>query len=98
MAYFALCTFDLKNASYQDYQNAYSDLERIGLKRVIVAENGKNVIIPTTTVSGEFNSQSSTAVRDHVCDQVQVAFHARGFTSEVFVVAAGDWAWGGRTT
>ena len=97
MAYFALCTFDLKNASHQDYQNAYADLERIGLKRVIVAGSG-NVVIPTTTVAGEFNSQSATVVRDHVCDQVQAAFRARHFTSELFVVAAGDWAWGGRTT
>lgn len=98
MTYFALCTFDLKNASYQDYQNAYADLERIGLKRVIVADHGTNVVIPTTTVAGQFDSQSVAGVRDHVCDQVQAAFKARGFKSEIFVLAAGDWAWGGRTT
>ena len=28
MSYFVLCTFDLKDASYQDYQNAYADLEK----------------------------------------------------------------------
>jgi hypothetical protein len=98
MAYFALCTFDLKNASSQDYQNAYADLERLGFKRVVVADNSNNVVIPTTTVAGEFNSSSAAAVRAHLCDQVQAAFRARRFTSEIFVLAAGDWAWGGRTT
>ena len=38
MSYFVLCTFDLKDASRQDYQNAYADLEKVGLKRVVVSD------------------------------------------------------------
>jgi hypothetical protein len=49
MSFFVLCTFDLKNANRQDYENAYADLEELGLKRVIVGDQGGKVVIPTTT-------------------------------------------------
>src|SRR5438067_1910015 len=98
MSYFVLCTFDLKNASRQDYENAYADLEMIGLKKVIVSGRGSKVVIPTTTVAGTFTGNSAGDVRDYVCDKVQGAFKARRFSSEIFVVVGGDWAWGGRTT
>jgi hypothetical protein len=48
MAYRVTCTFDLKNATRQDYENAYGDLEKIGLKKVVVANDGSKVIAPTT--------------------------------------------------
>lgn len=38
MSYLAFCTFDLKNASSQDYKNAYADLEEIGLTKVQKSE------------------------------------------------------------
>ena len=98
MSYMAFCTFDLKNASRQDYDNAYADLKKIGLERVRVADNGNKVVIPTTSVMGEFNGESAPAVRDYVRSQIKSAFQARGFTSEIFVLVGGDWAWGATTT
>jgi hypothetical protein len=98
VSYFVICTFDLKNATRSDYEAAYSDLEKIGLTKVIVADGGRKVIIPTTTAGGAFTGTSAASVRDHVCDKVQQAFKARRFSSEIFVVVGGDWAWGGRTT
>lgn len=98
MAYLVVCTFDLKNATYQDYLNAYADLERIGLKKVIIGDAGKQVVAPTTTTAGEFNGQSALTVRDYVLTQIRAAFASRGFSSEIFVVAGGDWAWGANTT
>lgn len=98
MSYFVVCTFDLKNATQSDYQNAYSDLEKIGLAEVIISDGGGKVIIPTTATAGTFNGVSAASVRDHVCDEVQQAFAARRFSSEIFIAVGGDWAWGGRTT
>jgi len=98
MSYFVFCTFDLKNATASDYKDAYADLETLGLKKVIVSGQNTNVVIPTTSVAGTFEGASASAVRDTLCDRVQQAFKARRFSSEIFVVVGGDWAWGGRTT
>lgn len=98
MAYLVFCTFDLKNGSSQDYQNAYADLEQLGLKKVQKSDGGGDVVIPTTSVMGTFNGNSAGAVRDDVRNWVKKAFSARRFKSELFVVVGGDWAWGAGTT
>lgn len=98
MTYLAFCTFDLKNATSTDYQNAYADLDRIGLKKVHKSNQGSDVVIPTTAAMGEFNGTSAASVRDHVRSQVKAAFAARRFKSEIFVVVGGDWTWGTETT
>jgi len=98
MGYIVFCTFDLKNASSQDYQNAYSDLQNIGLSQIQTSSTGSKVVIPTTSVMGEFTGVSRDAVRDDLRSRVKAAFTARKFTSEIFVVVGGDWAWGGATT
>jgi hypothetical protein len=98
MSYLAFCTFDLKNASAQDYQNAYSDLENIGLKKVAVTSQGNKVVIPTTAVMGEFNGNDASSVCTDIRNRVQSAFNSRGFKSEIFVVVGGSWAWAPGTT
>lgn len=98
MAYLVFCTFDLKNATSKDYENAYVDLAQLGLRKVVKSDQGHDVVIPTTAAMGTFNGDSAAVVRTDICDRVQAAFRARRFTSEVFVVVGGDWAWGGRTT
>ena len=98
MSYIVFCTFDLANASRLDYQNAYADLEELGLSRIVVASNGNEVVIPTTSVIGKFNGESAANVRDDLRNRVKAAFSARGFDSEIFVLAAGDWTWGAATT
>ncbi len=98
MSYFVVCTFDLKDASYQDYQNAYADLEGIGLKKVVVYGENEKYIMPTTTVAGTFTGTSVVTVRDYVRERVKTAFAARRFSSEIFVVVASDATWGAETT
>ncbi|MQT28446.1 hypothetical protein GHN41_22880 [Pseudomonas helleri] len=63
MSYLVYCTFDLKNASAKDYENAYADLQRIGLAKVVKADEGPQVVIPTTSTMGFFNGASAAAVR-----------------------------------
>ena len=98
MSYFVFCTFDLKSASSEDYQNAYADLEKMGLKKVMVSSQNSKVVIPTTSVAGEFNGTSAGSVRDDLVNRVQKAFAGRRFSSEIFLVVGGDWAWGSKTT
>jgi len=98
VSYLAICTFDLKNATYQDYQAAYTALEAVGLGKVIIPTGGGEVVMPTTTTAGEFNGASATDVRDYVREQVRQAFAARPFSSEIFVAVGGDWAWGAANT
>jgi len=98
MSYFVICTFDLKNASWTDYQTAYADLANIGLHKTVVSGQGTNVVAPTTMTMGEFDGTDSASICDHVRNRVQAAFRARHFSSEIFVVVAGNWAWGASTT
>jgi hypothetical protein len=98
MSYIVFCTFDLKNASAADYQNAYADLDAIGLKRVHVGGDGTKAVIPTTSAMGYFNGASAAAVRDDIRQRVKSAFQARRFKSEIFVVVGADGTWGATTT
>jgi hypothetical protein len=97
MSYGVFCTFDLKNASSKDYDNAYSDLAKIGLKKVVAGTNN-NVVIPTTSVTGTFTGTSASSVRDYVRQKVADAFKARGFKSEIFVFVGDNTTWGSTTT
>lgn len=99
VTFLAFCTFDLKGASTQDYQNAYADLGKMGLAKVVKADNGNNIVVPTTAVMGSFNGTSAAQVRADLQSRVQAAFNVRRFKSEIFVSVGGnDWAWGAATT
>lgn len=98
MSYFAVCSFDLKNATSEDYENAYADLARIGFSKTLISNQGNKITLPTTTCAGEFTGTSASAVRDDLRDKVKKAFAARGFTSEIFISVGGDWAWGYAST
>ena len=98
MSYLVFCTFDLKNATSQDYTNAYDDLKAIGLKRVVTGSNYSQVVIPTTAAMGEFNGNSATSVRDAVSQKVTTAFQRRGFKSEIFIIVGSNGTWASRTT
>lgn len=98
MSYLVYCTFDLKNATSRDYDNAYADLQSIGLAKVVKGDGDKHVVIPTTSTMGYFTGASAGAVRDSIRSSVKSAFAARGLKSEIFVIVGGDWAWGAETT
>lgn len=98
MSYFVACTFDLENATRADYEAVYADLARLGLHKTVVSGQGKEVVAPTTMTMGEFNGADAASVRDYVRSEVQGAFRARHFSSEIFVVVAGNWAWGAGST
>lgn len=96
-SYFATCTFDLKNGSQQDYQNAYADLAKLGFATVVVGGNGNKITLPTTTTAGEFTGTDAVTTRENLTGSVEEAFTARKFTYELFITVGGDWTWGYRT-
>lgn len=98
MSYLVFCTFDLKGATSGDYQNAYADLEKLGLRKIQKSDQGGDIVIPTTSVMGEFNGATAASVRTDIRAKVQAVFNTRRFKSEIFVVVGGDWAWGSGTT
>lgn len=99
MSLLVMCTFDLKGASSSDYQNAYSDLAKIGLKQVHATSAGGQAVIPTTAAMGSFNGPNASTVVETVRNSVQAAFKARRLKSELFLTAGGaDWAWVPATT
>ncbi len=98
MSYLVFVTFDLKNASSEDYKNAYADLDKLGLKRVHKNGRGGNDVIPTTAVMGFFDGTGASKVCEDIRDRVLAAFDARKFKSEIFLVSGGDWAWVASTT
>lgn len=98
MSYFVVCLFDLKDATYEDYVNAYSDLAKIGFSKVLTSNEGKKITLPTTTTAGEFNGVNSDAVADDLIARVRSSFALRGFRSEIFLSVGNDWRWRHHTT
>lgn len=98
MSYLVFVTFDLKNASAQDYQHAYADVKALGLEKIHKNTSGGNDVIPTTAAMGFFDGKDAGAVCTDIRDRVKKAFQARRFKSELFVVTGGDWAWVAATT
>ncbi|EGQ9158495.1 hypothetical protein NMT03_000791 [Vibrio alginolyticus] len=96
MSYFVLCSFDLRNATSEDYEAAYSELAALGLQRTLRADNGNNVSLPNTTVAGIHNGTSTSAMRDHFTSSIETAFRRRGLSSKVFVSVGDNYAWGQR--
>ncbi len=97
MVYQTLCTFDLKNASKKDYDDAYADLSKIGLNKVQAGSLGQYVI-PTTTVLGGFTGTNAVAVANDVRAAVKAAFAARKFKSEIFVATGANGSWAADVT
>jgi hypothetical protein len=98
MSFFVTCTFDLKNASFEDYKAAYADLASLGLSHVVPSVQGKRIQLPTTTVAGEYNGGNAAEVRDAVASRIKAAFAERRLVSEIFVSVGDGWAWSHSTT
>ena len=77
----AVITFDLENASTDDYRTAYDILERFGL----ASETSKGTELPTTTVIGPLPSHTNIA--DFV-DDIREAFIASGLSGLLFGIKA----------
>lgn len=98
MSFLVTVSFDLKNASAQDYQNVDQEFSKIGLSRTIEGSTGKNHSLPDNTYSGEFEGSSVGKVRNDLADRVSEALRNAGVKSQVYIVVGGSWAWGIRYT
>ncbi|MEZ9799587.1 hypothetical protein AB4279_21510 [Vibrio cyclitrophicus] len=96
MSYFALCTFDLSNASSSDYDDAYTELANLGLNTSIQGKSGKDISLPNTTVAGKFSGSSDADIRDELISDIEKAFNAKGLNSKIFVIVSDNYAWSQR--
>lgn len=88
------CTFDLKQASSEQYRTAYGLLADLGLRPVVVSDEGVEVVVPTTSVLGVVSGVSGPFAADRVRDIVQMKFAAHRLESEIFVMSDQRWAAG----
>jgi hypothetical protein len=94
MSYIIFCTFDLKNATSQDYERAYAALAKLGLQKVQKSDKGHDAVIPTTSAMGEFEADSGGQLRDQAVEEIKAAFAAERLKSEIFGIVGANWAWG----
>ena len=93
MSYLVLVPFDLKDASWDDYEAVYKELEKIGLSKRLISNEGKEVLLPTTTVAGKFEGDSSVDVRDNIMDKCKRIFKNLKLRGEIFVGVGDNWSW-----
>lgn len=94
MQYQILCTFDLKNATTKNYDDAYKVLEKLGLNRV-QAGTPRDVVIPTTTVLGSrsFENTNSHNVAVSYRDVISKEFESLKLSYEIFITAGQNGSW-----
>lgn len=93
MVYLVLCTFDLEGARSEDYDNAYTALEKIGLSKEVIAGNGNKVKLPNTVTIGEFEGASSTSVKEEIAEMVKKSFKTLRLKSKIFITVSSGWGW-----
>lgn len=95
MTYLVFCTFDLREARREDHLYLYVDLAKLGLKKTVASDDGRNFTIPATAVMGMLEGNSINEVRTTVVRNVEQIFKTHGYNGEFFVVVSADWACGG---
>ncbi|ANW24303.1 hypothetical protein BA953_08770 [Vibrio coralliilyticus] len=79
MNYRILCTFDLTEATAQDYENLYTELSALGLITDTSSISGKGKQLPESTVVGELESSLTLAsARENIVNQLDEAFNSIG--------------------
>lgn len=96
MSYFVTVSFDLQNASREDYERVYRAFSVLGLQKEMTSSDGIKVQLPTTTCAGEFTDTAAASVRDYFAAKTKEAIEQNGLNGEVFVAVGGDWAWAHR--
>lgn len=98
MSYLVLCTFDLENASSEDYKNAYTALEQIGLYKEAIPKSGTAITLPNTVTIGEFNGDTSSLVKEDILSQIKNEFKVLRLKSKIFITVSSSWSWSQSTT
>lgn len=93
MSYLVLCTFDLENASSEDYNNAYRVLEEIGLSKETTSDTSSIVTLPNTVTIGKFNGVSPISIKEDILAQIKNGFKALRLKSKIFIIVSSGWSW-----
>jgi hypothetical protein len=89
----ALVSFDLHNASEEDYSKFYTALAKIGLFHWVKGNIGK-LELPHSAVIGDFTGISVESVGDQVRSSVVQILDATTLKGFIFVVVGENGTWG----
>jgi hypothetical protein len=93
MAFQVFMSFDLHDASEEDYAKFYSALAKIGLFHWVKGNIGK-LELPHSAVIGDFAGISVEDVRDRVRISVVQILEAIGLKGFIFVAVGENGTWG----
>ena len=94
MSYLVSVSFDIENASSDQYNQVKEELNDIGFSDTISGNAKVKVKLPDNTFAGEFEGSSSTKIRDDLRKQVKEIFKSLNLKAEIFIHVGGNWAWG----
>lgn len=90
-----IATFDIRNATSEDYEHVTEELEALGLYKEVTGDKDFSTSLPNNTYAGEFNAVDDTkAFAKEIRDTIKKIITARNKRAKVYVVVApGKWAW-----
>lgn len=98
MSYLVTVSFDIENASAEQYNQVEEKLSEIGFSNEIIGNSNKEVKLPNNTFAGEFDGANASKVRDDLSDMIRGIFSSLELKAKIFVHVGGNWAWGSRNT
>jgi hypothetical protein len=95
MAVFVHVTFDLYEASAEDYACVQQGFQNLDLADYVYSSKGRYVELPYNTFAGEYENVTDVAAfADAVLAAIKGVFANCGVTGRVFALVAGNtWAW-----
>jgi hypothetical protein len=95
VSYQVVVTFDLVDASSEQYRCVRDELSSMGLYSLVIGSNDQTIDLPYNTFQGDFYGSSSGELRDSIRSRMVEAFRRCGVTGPIFVTVGGvDWTWG----
>jgi hypothetical protein len=93
--YQVVVTFDLVDASSEQYRCVRDELSSMGLYSLVIGSNDQTIDLPYNTFQGDFYGSSSGELRDSIRSRMVEAFRRCGVAGPIFVTVGGvDWTWG----
>lgn len=99
MTYFVVVSFELEDASAEQYDLIASGLKELGFQDLVTSSSGESARLPRTTFVGQFTGASAGKIRTDLSNSVKDLFQRVGFTSAIFLLVSGaGWSWGTKYT
>lgn len=92
MSFFVTLTFDLTNASSDDYEFIEDELDSLGLYNELEGKK-RSIKLPNNTYGGEFNGENTLEVKSYIAENVKIIFKKLTVKSTYFITVGSGWSW-----